>query len=130
MQTGVEGFHCGLQELGYDSAVVNGRPDHVVVTYTVQSGKFAGSTHRVGFIVPDSWPLNPPSGIHVGTLIHPFQSGGTHPTGGVHREHAEGFRSGLGGDWQYWSRPVSDWNTAKKTVSTFMSHVWRLWDSQ
>lgn len=130
MQTGVEGFLKGLRDLSYEPIVLNGKADHVVISYEVQSGKFAGKTYKHGFIVPASWPVNPPGGIHVGAMIHPFQSHGSHPTGGIHQQQAEGFRQVLGGDWQYWSRPPADWNANRKTVTTYMSHVRRLWDTQ
>ena len=76
------------------------------------------------------FPVNPPSGIHVAGLIHPVQGGGTHPTGGIHRDQAAAFQQALGGEWQYWSRPPAEWAKCKKTVAAYMSHVWRLWDSQ
>jgi len=53
-----------------------------------------------------------------------------HPTGGIHRDHAMPFQNALGGEWQYWSRPIQDWGAGKKTVAIYMSHIWRLWDSQ
>ena len=40
------------------------------------------------------------------------------------------FQDALGGEWQYWSRPIQDWGAGKKTVAIYMSHIWRLWDSQ
>lgn len=131
MQTGMEVFLRGLLDLGYEPFVLDGKRDHVVITYTVQSGKFAGKTIKVGFIVPADFPLNTPSGIHIAEIIHPPKSGGTHPTGGVHLGHAAAFQQVLGGEWQYWSRPPGPaWATGKKTVAAYMSHVWRLWDSQ
>lgn len=130
MQTGVEVFIKGLRDLGYEPVVLNGRPDHVVIDYVVESGKFAGTRLKHGFVAPADFPVNPPSGIHIAAIIHPFQSGGTHPTGGVHRDQAAAFQQALGGEWQYWSRPPVAWATGKKTVAAYMSHVWRLWDSQ
>ena len=130
MQTGVEVFVKGLRERGYQPQVLAGKADHVVIDYAVLSGKFAGKTFRHGFIVPADFGATPPSGIHVAALIHAFQSGGTHPTGGIHRDQARGFQEALGGDWQYWSRPPADWNAGKKNVAAFMSHVCRLWDTQ
>jgi hypothetical protein len=131
MQIGAEVFLKGLRDLGYGPIVLDGKPDHIVITYTVQSGKFADKTLKLGFIVPADFPLNTPSGIHVAELIHPLQSGGTHPTGGIHREQAAPFQQALGGEWQYWSRPPGPaWATGKKTVVSYMSHIWRLWDSQ
>jgi hypothetical protein len=111
-----------LRELGYE------RPDHVVIEYSVESGKFAGTKLRHGFIVPVDFPINPPGGIHIAASIHPAQSGGQHPTGGIHRDEA--FQQALGGAWQYWSRSPADWATCKKTVVAYLGHVWRLRDSQ
>ena len=130
MQTGTEVFLKGLRDLGYEPLILNGKPDHVVITYPVESGKFAGKSYRVGFLVPASFPVNPPGGIHVAALIHPFRSDGVHPTGGIHRQQAAGFQEVLGGQWQYWSRPPLNWNAGRKSVPVYMSHVWRLWDSQ
>jgi hypothetical protein len=130
MLTGVAAFLKGLHDLGYAPIVLDGKPDHVAIDYSVESGKFAGTKLKLGFIVPADFPVNPPGGIHVGALIHPVQGGGTHPTGGIHRERAAPFQQGLGGAWQYWSRPAAGWATCKKTVAAYMSYVWRLWDSQ
>lgn len=130
MLTGVQAFTEGLRGLGYAPVTLMGTPDHVVIDYEVESGKFAGLKLRLGFIVPTDFPVTPPSGVHVSSWVHSCQSGGTHPTGGVHREHAASFQTVLGGEWQYWSRPPADWATGRKTVAAYMSHVWRLWDSQ
>jgi hypothetical protein len=84
-----------------------------------------------GFVVESDFQDNTQSGIHVSENIHPLQSCGTHPTGGIHRDQAAPFQQPLGGEWQYWSRPPGpEWPTGKKTVAAYMSHVWRLWDSQ
>lgn len=127
---GVESFIRGLRELGYDPTTLAERPDHVVIDYIVESGKFMGRMVRHGIIVPVDFPLTAPSGPHVSPHIHPIMSGGQHPTGGVHQDQALPFQQSLGGEWQYWSRPFPDWATSPKTVPTYMSHIWRLWDSQ
>jgi len=130
MQTGVEVFLEGLRGLGYKPTTLPKNPDHVVIDYEVESGRFAGTKLKLGFVVPADFPINPPSGVHLSSLIHPAKSGGDHPTGGVHRDQALPFQQALGGEWQYWSRPPAGWATGKKTVTACMSHVWRLWDSQ
>jgi hypothetical protein len=48
----------------------------------------------------------------------------------VHATQAAPFQQALADAWQYWSRPFTDWANSKKTVATYMSHIWRLWDSQ
>lgn len=130
MQTGTSAFCEGLRGLGCAPTSVAGKPDHVVIDYEVETGKFAGAKLRLGLIVPPDFPVTPPSGIHVAALIHPFKGDGQHPTGGIHRDHALPFQTALGGTWQYWSRPPGNWATGKKTVAAYMSHVWCLWDSQ
>lgn len=130
MQTGAGVFIAGLRDLGYDPIELPGNPGHVVVGYEVQSGRFAGKKLRLGFIVPVDFPMTPPSGIHVSEPIHRLQSGGQHPTGGIHSEHARPFQQALGGAWQYWSRPPANWATNQKDVAAYMGHVWHLWDTQ
>lgn len=128
---GPEAFSAGLVALGYRPEPLPGKPDHIVIDYEVESGKFAGTRVRHGFIVPGDFPLTPPSGPHVSPHIHPINTnGGPHPTGSVHETHAAAFQEALGGQWQYWSRPFPDWAGSRKTVAVYMSHIWRLWDSQ
>jgi len=74
MQTGVEVFLKGLRELGYEPVVLDGKPDHVAIDYAVESGKFAGTKLKHGFIVPADFPINPPSGIHVAASFTPFRA--------------------------------------------------------
>jgi hypothetical protein len=62
--------------------------------------------------------------------IHPIQAGGSHPTGGVHTEQAKAFKSNDADEWQYWSRPFSEWGTSKRTVAAYLGFVYRLWETQ
>lgn len=124
MSTGVGVFTQGIEELGYSPAALDGRPDHIVIDYVVPTGRFADQKVRMGFIVPGDFPMTPPSGPHVSPQIHQILSGGEHPTGGVHQS------PDFGGEWQYWSRPFQNWAQSKKTVAAYMSHIWRLWETQ
>jgi len=127
-RTGVETFLLGLTELGYCPMTLPGKHDHVVIDYVVPCGKFVDKKVRLGFIVPTDFPVTIPSGPHVSPHIHPAMSGGQHPTGGIHA--SKQFQESTGEEWQYWSRPVSDWASRRKTVASYMSHIWRLWDTQ
>ena len=132
MQTGVEVFLEGLRSLGYEPITLPDNPNHVVIGYTVESGKFAGTKLRLGFVVPADFPMTTPTGPHVSPRIHPTHPANDlgHPLGGVHDSQSAIFIKDAGGEWQYWSRPPAAWATSKKTVAAYMSHVWRLWDSQ
>lgn len=130
IRTGIEVFTQGLRALGYNPVALPKKPDHVVIDYEIQSGRFAGKKVRLGFIVPADFPMTPPSGPHVSPHIHPIKTDGEHPTGAVHQAQAQPFVVGAGGQWQYWSRPFPDWAQSKKSVAVYMSHIWRLWDSQ
>jgi hypothetical protein len=125
---GMELFVAGLRKLGYSPQIVNNKPDHVVFAYTVATGKYAGKQVRLGLVVPGDFPMTPPGGLHVSPRIHPNKDGQVHPTEGI-RESPD-FQSKAGGEWQYWSRPFKEWGKVKKTVATYMSHLWQLWDSQ
>lgn len=130
IRTGVDVFILGLDALGYKPITLPGKPDHVVIDYEVETGRFAGQKVRLGFIVPSDSPVTPPSGPHVSPQILPINTSGEHPTGAVHHAQALPFEVGAGGAWEYWSRPFPNWAESKKTVAVYMSHIWRLWDSQ
>lgn len=130
IRTGVAVFVEGLQQLGYQPTQLPGKPDHVVISYKVETGRRAGITVRHGFIVPPDFPATAPSGPHVSPRIHPTNPTQTpHPTGGIHLSSGA-FEQGVSGEWQYWSRPFPNWATSKKTAATYMRHIWRLWDTQ
>jgi hypothetical protein len=124
---GTELFVAGLQKLGYSLEVLKNKPDHVTFAYTVATGKHSGMPVRLGLVVPVDFPMTPPGGLHVSPRINPHMDGGDHPNGGVNNN--SDFQV-AGGEWQYWSRPFKEWGKAKKTVATYMSHIWHLWDSQ
>ena len=130
LRTGISAFVHELAELGLNPVVLSEKPDHVVFDYEVKSGKFAGRKVRHGLIVPADFPLTPPSGPHVSPHIHSERAGGVHPDGGIHAVHSAQFQKELGGEWQYWSRPFSNWTASRKNVAAYMNHIWRLWDSQ
>lgn len=131
IRTGIDVFTQGLRDLGYTPVALPGRPDHLVIDYEVETGRFAGQKVRHGLIIPADFPVTPPSGPHVSPHIHPIKADGDHPTGHVHQSHSLPFEASAGGQWQYWSRPFPGWaQIGKKSVAAYMSHVWRLWDSQ
>jgi hypothetical protein len=119
----------GLRSLGFAPVLVPDCPNGVVVDYVVETGKFAGKAVRLGFLVPADFPNTPPTGPHVSPHIHPLGGGSVHPTGGIHEQHSVAFLK-AGGQWQYWSRPFMNWAQEKKSVAVYMSHIWRLWDTQ
>jgi hypothetical protein len=126
-KTGVDAFIEGLIELGYAPALRPNTTDHVYFDYVVPAGKYLGRIVKLGFVVPVDFPFSIPSGPHVSPSIHPLKpESGTHPLHGV---HANRFTTD-DGDWQYWSRPFSDWKERKKTVATYMSHIRHLWETQ
>lgn len=128
--SGPTAFMEGLRMLGYDPQALPGKPDHVFFDYPVEVGRCSGQKVRLGLVVPNDFPNIPPSGPHVSPHIQPIHSQNDipHPRGGVHL--SADFQNGAGGEWQYWSRPCSDWGQRKRTVSAYMAHVWRLWETQ
>jgi len=127
IKAGVESFIAGLREAGHEPEIVPGKPNHVAFAYEVPSGSHIGKKVHIGVVVPPDFPMTPPDGPHVSPQIHAMKSGGDHPTGGISKSTFEGFR---GQSWQYWSRPVRYWGQSKKTVAVYLSHLWKLWDTQ
>lgn len=128
--TGPMAFAEGLRALGYEPETLANSPDHIFLNYLVEVGRFAGRIFRLGFIVPPDFPNIPPGGPHVSPQIWPIHTGNdvSHPAGGVHQSPI--FQQGAGGEWQYWSRPCTDWGKSKRTVIAYMAHIWRLWETQ
>jgi hypothetical protein len=125
--TGVAAFIAGLKGLGFAPEALKNKPDHLVIDYAIQTGKFVGQKVRLGFIVPGDFPLSAPGGIHVSPRFHSNSGGQTHPSGGISDSV---FQSEAGGEWHHWSRSFNEWGKTKKTVAVFMNHVFRLWDTQ
>ena len=111
-----------LQDLGSE---VQAFPDgRVAFPYVIPCGRFDGQEITLGFIVPEDFPLTPPSGPHLSPRLLPLQSGGEHPSGGIQESPQ------FGSDWQYWSRPMRHWNETKRTVKDVMAHIRHLFDTQ
>jgi hypothetical protein len=127
---GPAAFAAGLRALGYEPTILPKSLDHLFFTYPVEVGRLAGQSVRLGFVVPPDFPNIPPGGPHVSPHIWPINttSGVPHPAGGV--QQSATFQQGAGGEWQYWSRPYLDWGKNRRTVSAYMAHIWRLWETQ
>jgi len=129
---GPAAFIEGLRAQGYEAQSLTGRPDHVVFNYQIETGRLAGQTVRMGLVIPADFPNSTPSGPHVSPRLREAHPGNdiSHPAGGVHNNQSGAFEQGAGGDWQYWSRPCAEWGQRKKTVDSYMWHIWRLWEAQ
>ncbi len=119
-------FIAGLRELGYAVELLDPEGERVAVDYSVETGRFAGREVRIGLEVPTDFPATPPGGPHVSPMIHGGTAvGSTHPTSNISAS------PNFGAAWEYWSRPFPNWQAEpRKTVATYMAHIWRLWDSQ
>ncbi|MBB1286831.1 hypothetical protein HRH25_20790 [Flavisolibacter sp. BT320] len=105
-----------LQALGY--TVQEPAPDFVSFEYEIPVGKFAGQKVWMALQVVDSFPMNAPPGPHFKPHLLPISGGGgVHPYGAIHNN------SPLGTDWQYWSRPFSEWNRSDRSVKTYLAHI-------
>jgi hypothetical protein len=131
-ETGSSAFMDGLRALGYEPKCLASLSDHVFVDYLVEIGRFAGRVVRIGFVVPPDFPNIPPGGPHISPSILPLHPANDvpHPVGGVHGSSSTQFEQKAGGSWQYWSRPFVSWAQSKRTVSAYMAHIWRLWETQ
>ena len=112
-----------LQALGYyaQELAVQGRIFQVF-DYQVPVGRFAGQTVRLGLEVRESFPMDAPPGPHFAPHLLGINTGGVHPVGGIHN-------SPLGAEWQYWSRPFSEWAQTDKTARIYLAHIKHLLDT-
>lgn len=116
-------FLVQLKELGYEvTDLGNGR---VSFPYTIETGRFAGTSIRLGFVAPEDFPASPPPGPHISPHLLPINSvAGPHPAYGVHPSQQ------FGADWQYWSRPMRHWAATERRARSVMAHVRHLFDTQ
>jgi hypothetical protein len=91
---------------------VDGTEYVVIDPYPIEMGPHAGKVVAIALATPLDFPISPPGGIHVKPHLIPV---GTRNTGA----------SSLGSEWQYWSRPISDWRR-DRSVARLLSHVNRL----
>jgi hypothetical protein len=129
-QAGPAFFLAGLAEAGFKGETLPGKADHVVFDYVVQTGSQKGVQVKIGLVVPADFPATTPTGPHVSPRVFPIKTDGGHPHGAIHASQAQAFADALSGEWEYWSRPASDWQSRRKTVAGYLSHLWNLWDSQ
>lgn len=116
---GIQCIEGQLKELGYE--VTKPRQDMVAFNFEVPHGRFKGKQIEVAIHAPQ-FPNIAPTGIYIKPHLMPLQNGGTHPTGGIHN------RNMPTNEWQYWSRPIRDWNTTDKTMKTYLSFIRTLFD--
>lgn len=109
-----------LTKLGYD--VTDLGEGKASIPFTISTGRFSEKQINLGFVVPEDFPLTPPSGPHISPRLFPIQSGGTHPSGGIHD-------SPFGSEWEYWSRPLSHWSQTKRTAKDVLAHIRHLFDT-
>jgi hypothetical protein len=104
-----------LASLGYEPTDLgDGR---CAIDYVVRLGRFTGETIRLGFAQLDTFPLNPPSTPHISPHLLPLHPAPdlSHPDGAVHA-------SPFGDDWEYWSRPIADWDR-DRSARRVLRHV-------
>lgn len=95
----------------------------IVIKYKIPVGKFLNKDVFLAFQVGDDFPVIPPPGPHFKPHLLPVTGGGgVHPYGAIHQ-------SPLGSDWQYWSRPFTDWQKTTRTVKDYLSHIKHLLDT-
>jgi hypothetical protein len=111
---GIQEFEGQLRLLGIEPKPLG--PNRLGFPFEVPAGRFAGRQIEIGFEVPAAFPREPPSGPHLRPRLLPLNPGAAaHPD----RSH----QSPFGTDWEYWSRPFSDWSRSRKTVSDYLAFV-------
>lgn len=73
----------------------------VISGYTIATGRFVGQVVRLAVPVQPDYPATPPGGLYISPAIVPVEEMGSR---NVHDRSNE--TVGLGGVWQYWSRPI------------------------
>lgn len=111
-----------LTQLGY--TVEDLSNNKIAFKYVIPLGRLADQEIKLGFLVQNDFPANPPSGPHVSPRLLPINpQGGSHPNCGIHESKE------FGQEWEYWSRPFPDWGKTNHTVKTYMAHIKHLFET-
>ncbi|MEU6653334.1 hypothetical protein ABZ904_28840 [Streptomyces sp. NPDC046900] len=106
---GPAALHAGLLAAGYTpQQTTTPVGEFVVFEYTIEAGPRAGTTVQIGLQAMQDFPVTPPGGPQVSPRLG-------HPHGAVHP-------SPLGGEWEYWSRPATNW-AADRSVRGYLRHL-------
>ncbi|MFF3598062.1 hypothetical protein [Kitasatospora indigofera] len=107
---GPAALHAGLLAAGYtpQHTTTSDSVPYIVFDYTVETGPRAGTALRIGLQAPADFPVTPPGGPQVSPRIG-------HPKGAVHP-------SPLGSEWEYWSRPATNW-AADRSARGYLRHL-------
>ena len=107
-ESGVERFVEELRELGYEPK--RHGPDEVSFEYEIENGPRDGALIELGFVVPPSWPIEPPHGPCYRPAI--LREAGIQE--GVHQGRH------LGPEWDHWSRPFEGWARVEQSLRSYM----------
>lgn len=106
MSIGVDRLIEDLRALGHTvegPLSSNGCQWLVINGYTIATGRFVGRVVRLAVPVQPDYPATPPSGLYISPrLVPPAEMDRLK----VHDRSSE--TAGLGGDWEYWSRPIQE----------------------
>jgi len=120
MEIGLLELKRQLDEQYIQSEIVDNR--FLKFKYIVPIGKFRGQEIEIA-LEATQFPLNPPSGPYIKPHLMPITGGGgVHPTGGIHQRNLPT------PEWQYWSRPFSNWNNSNKNAKDYLAFIRTLFD--
>lgn len=116
---GINELKSQLEELGYK---VNDIASGIIsFKFIVPHGRFKDEELEIA-LQWAQFPNLPPPGLLLDKGLLPLQSGGQHPSGGIHN------RNFGGRTWQYWSRPFKDWASTDRTAKTYLAFIRTLFD--
>lgn len=95
----------------FETVMLNGITVFKISNYIIPHGNYGGRVIEVGFPIPNDFPSAAPYGVHVKS-----NHGITH---NIVNKNA----SGLGQDWEFWSRSVNNWNPGRRNSQYYVDHV-------
>lgn len=100
----------GRKKIRYQRADLDGCRVYIF-EHVVPRGGHAGKTVTVGLPIPADFPVTAPYGFHI-RADH-----------GLGDAISNTNQSGLGPDWQFWSRSVHDWVSDNQSSQYYFDHV-------
>ena len=102
----------------FETATLNGLVVYKISNYIILHGKYQGKIVEIGVALPNDFPSSAPYGVHI-KANH-----------GITDNIPNKNPSGLGSDWEFWSRTVPNWISGRRNCQYYIDNVnrWLEWN--
>jgi hypothetical protein len=95
----------------FETVILNGMAVFKISNYVIPHGKCAGKIVDIGLAIPNDFPSTAPYGMHIKS------------NHGITDNIVNRNPSGLGSDWEFWSRSIFSWTPGRRNSQYYIDNV-------